>query len=108
MFSPLPETTGSEERERVPPTIIVRRLPGLPGVVLAVLLLLAGQREIEVDVRPGPLAWLAFRLAVGPALLLTALFAAGIAVGIVLGRHGLSAFYSESTMKPAVVTCRAM
>lgn len=82
----------------MPPTIIVRRLPGLPGAVLAVLLLLVGQHEITVDPRLGPLAWLAFRLAVGPALLLTARSpsgrqrAAGIAAGIVLGRHGLPAF----------------
>jgi hypothetical protein len=52
-----------------------------------VLLFLAGQHEIAVDPRPGPLAWTAFRLAVGPALLLTALFAVGLALGIALGHH---------------------
>jgi hypothetical protein len=71
----------------MPPTITREAIPGLPGALFAVLLFLAGQHEIAVDPRPGPLAWTAFRLAVGPALLLTALFAVGLALGIALGHH---------------------
>jgi len=67
-------------------------IPGFAGALFAMLLLLAGQREISIDPRPGPLAWTAFRLAIGPALLLTALFAAGVPLGIALGHHPAPAF----------------
>jgi hypothetical protein len=76
----------------MPPTITRQAIPGLPGALFAVLLFLAGQREVRIDLRPGPLAWTAFRLAVGPALLLTALFAASVALGIALGHHPASPF----------------
>jgi hypothetical protein len=71
----------------MPPTITRQTIPGIPGALFATLLFLAGQHEIAIDPRPGPLAWTAFRLAVGPALLLTALFAAGVVLGMVLGHH---------------------
>jgi hypothetical protein len=73
-------------------------MPGFAGALFAMLLFLAGQREIAVDRRPGPLAWTAFPLAVGPALLLTARSpfgrwrAAGVALGIALGHHPASPF----------------
>ena len=57
------------------PTITVRSLPGFAGVVLAAALLLAGADarraavEIVVERRAGALAWLVFRLALGPTLL---------------------------------------
>jgi hypothetical protein len=37
-------------------------------------------------------AELGFRLAIGPALLCTALFAAGVALGMVLGHHAAPGF----------------
>lgn len=74
----------------MPPTILLRRLPGFPGWLLAMALLLSGQREVEIDLRPVPLLWLLTRLNLGPALLLAALFAAGIALGVLLGQHGVS------------------
>jgi hypothetical protein len=76
----------------MPPTITRQTIPGIPGALFAMLLFLAGQHEIAVDPRPGPLAWTAFRLAVGPALLLTALFAAGVVLGMVLGHHAAPRF----------------
>ncbi len=74
----------------MPPTILLRRLPGFPGWLLAMALFLSGQREIALDLRPLPLLWLLIRLSLGPALLLTALVAAGMALGVLLGQHGVS------------------
>ncbi len=74
----------------MPPTILLRRLPGFPGVLLASALLLSGQREVVVDLRPLPLLWLLVRLSLGPALLLSALVAAGMVLGVFLGQHGVS------------------
>ena len=77
----------------MPPTITRETIPGLPGALFAMLLFLAGAdarrvaAEIAIDPRPGPLGWTAFRLAIGPALLFTAFFAAGVAIGMVLGHH---------------------
>ena len=82
----------------MPPTISRETIPGLPGALFAMLLFLAGADarrvavEVAIDPRPGPLAWTAFRLSIGPALLLTATVAAGVILGIVLGRHGAPAF----------------
>jgi hypothetical protein len=57
-------------------------IPGIPGALFAMLLFLAGRQQIAIDPR----------LAVGPALLLTALFAASVALGIALGHHPASPF----------------
>ena len=78
-------------------TITVRSLPGFTGVALAASLLLAGADarraavEIVVERRAGALAWLVFRLALGPTLLLLALVGIGMALGIALAQHGVPA-----------------
>lgn len=74
----------------MPPTIILRRLPGVPGWFLAIALVLSGQREVAVDPRPAPLVWLLVRLSLAPALLLAALVAAGMVLGVFLGQHAIA------------------
>jgi hypothetical protein len=89
-----PDTSGrtAQKDAPMPPTITRETIPGFAGALFAMLLFLAGQREIAIDPRPGPFAWTAFRLAIGPALLLAALFAAGVTLGIALGHHAAPGF----------------
>jgi len=86
----------------MPPTITRRTFRGLVGVLFAAFLFLAGAdaRRVAVEIviapLPGALAWTVFRLSIGPALVLTAPVAAGVILGVVLGRHGVLAFKSDA------------